>query len=326
MTHRYKFSHWYLILIMTLAFACQQINENNNVNESPTVLLALEIKSELGEGAFWSQNSGELYWVDILGRKVHIFNPSTGKNRSFNTPIEVGTVVPKNNTNAVIALANGVYIINTDSGYIDTLSLVENNLPATRLNDGKCDPQGRFWVGSMAYDLESPIGGLYRINSTGSVTKVLDSITISNGLVWDQDRNKMYYIDTPTGVIQSFNYDPNSGNLSNQRIAVTIPDSLGQPDGMTIDEKGKLWVGMWNGNSIARFDPESGELISRILVPAHNVTSCAFGGPDLDTLYITTAGIDMTEDEQNKYPLAGSIFKVVPGVKGVNGSYFGNSN
>jgi sugar lactone lactonase YvrE len=150
----------------------------------------------------------------------------------------------------------------------------------------------------------------------------LDSISISNGIVWTKDKKTMYYIDTPTLEIKAFDYDDVTGAISNPRVAVQVNDSLGYPDGMAIDENDKLWVGMWNGNAVICFDPITGEMVSKIEVPAHNVTSCAFGGKNLDTLYITTAREDMSDEEHAKYPLAGSLFKAVPGVKGVKSTFF----
>ncbi|MEM7187208.1 MAG: SMP-30/gluconolactonase/LRE family protein, partial [Bacteroidota bacterium] len=159
-------------------------------------------------------------------------------------------------------------------------------------------------------------------SGSGYTEKMIDSVTISNGLVWTKDAKTFYYIDTPTGVIRAYDYDPVWDTISNPRDAVTVPESLGFPDGMAIDAENKLWVGLWNGNAVARFDPETGELISKIEVPAHNVTACAFGGPNLDKLYITTASLDMTEEEKERYPLAGSIFVADPRVKGVKSTLF----
>lgn len=152
--------------------------------------------------------------------------------------------------------------------------------------------------------------------------KMLDSVTISNGIVWTKDKKTMYYIDTPTKHIRAFDFDAKTSMISNERIAVVVDEALGFPDGMTIDADDKLWVGLWNGNAVVRFDPVSGSLMTKIEVPAHNVTSCSFGGENLETLFITTASLDMTEEEQKKYPLAGSLFQVNPGVKGVEGNYF----
>ena len=195
--------------------------------------------------------------------------------------------------------------------------------PENRFNDGKCDPNGSLWVGSMSLNTKDPSGALYRVDPDGTVEKFVDSVTVSNGIVWTRDKKTMYYIDTPTGWIRAYDYDASKGTISNERIAVEIPESLGYGDGMAIDENDDLWVALWNGNGIAHFDPRSGKLIKKVEVPAHNVTSCSFGGDNLDILYITTASIDMTEEEQLKYPNAGSLFSFQPGVKGQKGYYFG---
>ena len=288
------------------------------------VELTYDSKSKLGEGAFWDHMNQRLYWVDIDGLKVHIFDPLTKVNRSFDTPTQVGTVVPKNKDQAVIALADGIYILDTNTGAITLLSDVEANMPENRFNDGKCDPNGNLWIGSMNIKQTDPTANLYRVDARGMASKMLDSVTISNGIVWTKDKKTMYYIDTPTGCIRAFDFDPENSSISNERVAVVVPQSLGYPDGMTIDEEDKLWVGLWNGNSVGRFDPLSGKLMSKIEVPAHNVTSCSFGGENFETLYITTASVDMTDEERQKYPSAGSLFEVKPGVRGVAGNFFGN--
>jgi len=175
---------------------------------------------------------------------------------------------------------------------------------------------------SMNLTQQKASGQLYMVESDGHATPKLDNITISNGIVWSNDAKTMYYIDTPTGKIRAFDFDLTSGAISNERVAVEVPESLGYPDGMAIDAEDKLWVGLWNGNSVVRFDPQSGEVLQQIPVPAHNVTACAFGGPNLDALYITTSSLDMTPEEQKKYPKAGALFKTVPGVKGVESALF----
>ena len=280
----------------------------------------------MGEGAFWNHQTQEFYWVDILGQELHIYNPATKVNRSLPTPSRIGTVVPQTDSTAVVALDDGVYIINTKTGETTVLSEVEKEMTVNRFNDGKCDPNGNLWVGSMHLEQSKPMGSVYKISSTGETTKMIDSVTISNGIVWTKDATTMYYIDTPTAKIKAFDYDKNTSTISNQRTVVEVPVSLGFPDGMAIDEEDMLWVGLWNGNSVARFNPNTGQLISKIEVPAHNVTACAFGGPNLDKLYITTASVDMTKEESAKYPMAGSIFVADPGVKGVKSDFFARSS
>lgn len=311
------------VLAAMLLLNFMTYGQNKTKMESTKAELCYEIKSKLGEGAFWNHQEQRLYWVDIEGKKVHLFDPSKNTNTTFDTPSRVGTIVPKNKEEAVIALEDGIYMINTSNGEITLLSDVESDMMFNRFNDGKCDPNGNLWIGSMHLDQSAPKASLYKVDEKGLAKKMLDSVTISNGIVWTKDRRTMYYIDTPTGHIRAFDFDAYHSTISNERVVVIIPESLGFGDGMAIDAEDKLWVGLWNGNAVARFDPISGELIEKIEVPAHNVTSCSFGGNNFDTLYITTSSLDMTEKEKMKYPFAGSLFMVKPGVKGVAGNFFG---
>ncbi|MFT7628624.1 MAG: sugar lactone lactonase YvrE [Ulvibacter sp.] len=310
-------------LILLFFIGCNSPQSKTESAPLNKATLEFEIKAKLGEGAFWNHRTQEFYWIDIEAKSLHIYNPKTKSNKSFPTPSRIGTVVPKNSTEAVVALEDGVYLINTESGDISLLSDIENDKTQNRFNDGKCDPSGRLWVGSMALDQKKYSGSLYMIDESGRTELKIDRVTISNGIVWTSNHKTMYYIDTATAKIRAFDFDNNTGNISNERVVIEVNDSLGFPDGMAIDEEDMLWVGMWNGNAVVRFDPNTGEIISKIEVPAHNVTSCAFGGKLLDTLYITTASVDMTPEEHAKYPLAGSLFQAVPGVKGVKSSFFG---
>ncbi|NND63545.1 MAG: SMP-30/gluconolactonase/LRE family protein [Flavobacteriaceae bacterium] len=318
-----------LIITTSLLVCCKNNSESNLPSEKiepvPTTQLEFKIQSQLGEGAFWNHQTNEFYWVDILGKKLHIYNPETKTNYSFSTPSRIGTVVPKNDFSAVVALDDGIYLINTKTGSLEVLSEVEKDLTLNRFNDGKSDPKGNLWVGSMNLKEDRASGSVYKISETGETTKMIDSVTISNGIVWTQDQKTMYYIDTPTAQIRAYDYDNTTATISNERVAVEVSTDLGYPDGMAIDSEDMLWVGLWNGNAVARFNPKTGKLISKIEVPAHNVTACAFGGDNLDKLYITTASVDMTEEEKAKYPLAGSVFVANPGVKGVKSHFFGNA-
>jgi len=297
----------------------QQSISNPNVNE---VTIAYQTEAKLGEGAIWNYETNELYWVDIEGKSFNMFDPKTKKNRSFLTASQIGTVVPINKKEALIALIDGIYTINLETGHTTIFAEMADVLTGCRLNDGKCDPAGRLWVGSMHWEQETGKAKLFSIQNDGTITTKIDSVTISNGIVWTKDKKTMYYIDTPTSQIKAYDYDNATGTISNERVAVEISKDLGFPDGMTIDDEDMVWVGMWNGNAVIRFNPITGQLLQKIEVPAHNITSCAFGGNNLETLFITSAKIDMTQEEQNKYPLAGSIFKVNPGVKGVKSFFF----
>jgi sugar lactone lactonase YvrE/predicted esterase len=287
--------------------------------------LEFQIEASLGEGAIWDHQQQRLLWVDIEGKKIHQYNPESQENFTLEMPSRPGTIVPETSTTAVVALEDGIHRVNLNSSERTLISNMSADLKGSRLNDGKCDPSGRLWVGSMHFDQLKGRANLFKVNSDGSYQIQKDSVTISNGIVWTADKKTMYYIDTPTSQIKAYNFEDATGTISNERVVVEVPESLGFPDGMTIDAEGMLWVGMWNGNAVIRFDPATGNINRKIQVPAHNVTSCAFGGENLDTLYITTARLDMTAEELKQYPLAGSLFKVVPGVKGVKSHFFKSS-
>ncbi len=325
-----------ILLLFSLSLLFLHCSDGENPSEAKEIIekiekvmepiqAVLEFKSnaKLGEGAFWNHRTRELYWVDIEGKQLNIYNPETKESKSFSTPSRIGTVVPcKNNEEAIIALEDGMYLINTLTGDLKLYASVEADISGNRFNDGKCDPAGRLWVGSMDLKTAEPTANLWRIDSNAKSTKMLDSITISNGIVWSADHKTMYYIDTPTNKIRAFDFNNMAGKITNERVVVEVDPKNGSLDGMAIDEEGMLWVGLWNGNGVARFNPTTGKRIAKIEVPAHNVTACAFGGPDLDKLYITTASIDMTDAEKEQFPDAGSVFVADPGVKGVKSSFF----
>lgn len=293
-----------------------------NVVDDHQVQLVLDAKSTLGEGAIWHPTENKLYWVDIEGKALHVYDPVSGNDKSIPVGHRIGTMVPVKSGGALVALQNGIHKIDLETG---RLSFMVNPLPDSnmRFNDGKCDPAGRFWVGSLALDSRRRGASLYRMDVDGSVRTMIDSVSISNGIVWSADRKTMYYNDTPTLTVQAFDYDHKTGNISNRRVAVRIPRGSGAPDGMTIDAEGKLWVALWGAGCVARFDPSTGELLQKIMVPAPNVSSCAFGGKDLETLYITTARAWVSPAKLEEFPLSGGLFALKPGVKGVKAESYG---
>ena len=313
-------------LLLTLFLTYCQPSQNTTVGtadpSSSEVKLFYKTDALLGEGPIWNHLTNMLYWVDIEGKALHITDPSQGKDQRISMPTHVGTVVPVDEKKVVVALVDGAFLLDTQTEELSRVGSLDSANLGTRLNDGKCDPAGRLWVGSMHWETTAPIGGLFMMDGDGNVELKLDNITVSNGIVWTNDHQTMYYIDTPTGKVQAFDFDVATGAITNERTAVEVPESLGQPDGMAIDAEDKLWIGLWNGNSIVRYDPQTGELLQQLPVPAHNVTACAFGGRNLDSLFITTASVDMTENERIKYPDAGSVFVAVPGVKGVQSDFF----
>ncbi len=307
------------LLILLVLVGCSGV-------QSDKAELVLDTKSELGEGAIWNYKTGELIWVNIKGEILNFYNPKTESNREMFTGQMIGTVVPAESGKVMVALQNGIYSYDPDSGAKKLIVDPEADKPDNRFNDGKCDPAGRFWVGTMSLVGAKNAGALYRLDADSTIHKMIDGVGISNGIVWSADKTKMYYIDTPTRKVMGYDYDNETGDISNPKVAVEIPDGIGYPDGMTIDKKDNLWVALWGGSAVACFNPENGELLRKIEVPAKNVTSCAFGGDDLGTLYITTARESTSDEDLERFPHAGGVFKVRPGVKGVKAHFFNAIN
>lgn len=278
--------------------------------------LVLDVKATLGEGPCWDSNNQLLYWVDSLEKKVYFFNPVTRDNRVIQLDQYIGSIVPRNQNEAVLALENGFYSLNFDTEKLTLINEQESHLPNNRFNDGKCDANGRFWAGTMNNFYVKEQGALYCLHTNMKVQKKLDKIGISNGIAWSLDNKFMYYIDTLTKNIRRLNYNLATGDIENPIDIIRFPDGEGWPDGMTIDEEGMLWIAHWNDSKVSRWDSKTGNQISSIEVPAGNVTSCTFGGKDLNELYITTARTGLSKEQLNKYPLSGGLFKMKTDVKG----------
>jgi len=268
--------------------------------------------SELAEGPIWDDRTGRLVWVDILGRRIHATDPATGETTSIETPLHVGAVAARARGGFVAALEDGFWIIG--DGPARRIAAAPEARPGLRFNDGKCDPAGRFWAGTMAYDVTPAAGALYRLDPDGRATLVVPDVTLSNGLAWSGDGRTMYYVDSPTQRIDAFAYDPASGGLSNRRTVVEIPPADGTPDGLTIDEDDGLWLALAHGSAVRRY--VDGRLDREIRLPVSLVTSVTFGGPERDQLFITSAWEHMTADERAREPLAGAVFRARPGVRG----------
>lgn len=293
---------------------------------TPTMIsseLLYDARAQLGEGALWNHNTQTFWWVDIEGKLFQIFDPATGENQSWNVGQRIGTVVPDQQGNAIVALQDGIYRLILADGTLQLLAKASHDPERFRFNDGKCDPAGRLWVGSMPMDGSQETAGLYRMDLDYTLTRVLDGVTISNGIVWTADHSTMYYIDTPTMEVREYSFDKETGDIEFRRVAVTVPREMGFPDGMSIDEEDKLWIGHWAGNGIYRWDPLTGELLAKVEVAAKNVTACDFGGQNMDQLFITTASVGMSEEEREQLPHAGGVFWANPGVKGAKSFFFG---
>lgn len=281
--------------------------------QAGAIELLLDARSMLGEGPVWDARIGRIAWVDIMAGRLHLTAPD-GETTTFQLPKPLGCVVPRASGGWVVALADGFWSV-TDAGTAERLVDIQSDHPELRFNDGKCDPQGRFWAGSMAVDFRNAAGALYRLDPDLSVHRMIDATTISNGLDWSLDGRTMYYVDTPTQRIDQFDFDPATGAIAGRRPFATIDPADGAPDGLTVDAEGGIWLALWDGWRVRRYLPD-GSIEREIRLPVSEVTCPAFGGPDLDELYITTAWEELSEEQRAAQPLAGGLFRARSGVRG----------
>ena len=277
--------------------------------------LIFDAKATLGEGPVWDAKSQTLYWIDILEKRIYTGTQVIAQLDKF-----IGCLSLRPGGNLLIALSEveglsslvNLQVDSSQQGVLATMSEAAN----TRFNDGKCDPAGRFLVGSMDMNETDPIGSVYSFDGK-QVTKLFGGVTISNGLTWSPDHKTFYYIDTPTRKVQAFDYDLATGQIANPRVAIHVPDSLGWADGMTSDTDGNLWIALWGGAQVTKWNPHTGQLLERIPVPALQTSSCIFGGKDMNELYVTSARKGMSEADLQKYPLSGGLFKIETKVTGM---------
>lgn len=284
--------------------------------------LILDAQAALGEGALWDPRLQRLLWVDIEGHTVHLFDPEQGSDRAIDVGEPVSTVVPRASGGLVVALTHRLAALDLDSGKLEVLAEAEADIADTRFNDGKCDPAGRFWVGTISLSRTPDAANLWRLDADCSIRCMLDQVTNSNGLVWSPDQTTMYYIDTSTRRVDAFDYRVETGQIDRRRTVISVPEELGKPDGMTIDAEGMLWVALFGGGRVTRWDPRTGRLLQTVHVPAARTSSCAFGGPHWEGLYITTARSGASAEELHAQPQAGGLFVARPGVAGLPGFAF----
>lgn len=278
---------------------------------------------ELGEGPCWDENEQALYWIDTDLKRVHKYCPYEGNKEEYQLEQKIGAVVKENAETLICAMENGFYRISQRDGSQEFLCDPEADKPDNLFNDGKCDKYGRFWAGTMNHNEVENQGTLYTFTSDNKCDLKLKNVTISNGIAWTEDYKTMYYIDSATYRVEAFDYDIEHAAIRNKRIVIEFEPELGMPDGMTIDEDGNLWIAMWGGACVLHCDPVKGEIIKKIELPATNVTSCTFGGKNLDILYITTARAELSEAERKDQPYAGGLFQAKVGTKGFPSNRFG---
>jgi sugar lactone lactonase YvrE len=223
----------------------------------------------------------------------------------------------------ILGTEDGIASFDLRSNELQYLAEIEKEILATRSNDGACDAAGRLWIGTMARDFTPGSGSLYCVDTNFSVTKKLAGLTIPNGLVWSLDNERMYFIDSPTLCVGSFLFDVGTGEIEFEKVVIEIEPKLGSPDGMKIDEEGMLWIAHWNGFGVYRWDPSNGKLLDKIALPVPQVSSCAFGGDEMNLLFITTARENMTNADLFKYPDSGNVFLAETPYRGMPAFKFG---
>lgn len=278
--------------------------------------LAFKAEATTGEGSIWHPDRNTLFWVDIEGRKLYEYYPDEQDCKTWEFDRMVSTVVPETDSTVVVSLQDEIVRVDLNDGSLSSIAPIPDKDGKVRCNDGKCDPAGRLWIGTMGFGAPKGAGALYTVVPDGTVTAKLEKVTISNGIVWSANKKFMYYNDTPTGKIARYRYDEKTGDILFDGIAVTLPAGRGAPDGMAIDGNDNLWVAQWGGFGVYCYCPYTGELLAKVKVPAPNVASCAFGGKDMDTLYITTARAGLSKEQLEEYPLSGSLFVCKPGTSG----------
>jgi sugar lactone lactonase YvrE len=270
----------------------------------------------LGEGPFFDERIGKLILVDLLRGDVLTLDDSGSASRKHVSTI-ASVVRPRSSGGYLIGIERGIEFF-TDDLEPTGREIIAVDTPGLRMNDGGCDPQGRGYVGSMAYEEKAGAGALYRFDTDGTVATVLTGLTVANGIQWSADGTRVFHNDTPTGRIAVHDFDQRDGTLHDQRDFVVLPEGVGLPDGMAIDDEDGVWIALWGGSAVHRYDA-AGRLSEVIDLPASKVTCPTFGGPDRRTLYITTASLDVSADDE---PGAGAVFVAEPGVTGATPQIF----
>jgi sugar lactone lactonase YvrE len=260
-----------------------------------------DIRCQWGEGPVWWH--GALVFVDIDGHRVHRYDPADDTAQSWDVGQRVGTVVPRQSGGLVIAGDHGFFFLDEETGALTPIADPERDKPDNRFNDGKCAPDGRFFAGTMSLTKKTGDAKLYRLDPDLSVHEAVGPVTTSNGIAWSVDGKTLYYIDTPRKEVLAFDYD--DGHLRNLRKVISTDHIEASPDGMTIDADGNLWIAFCHGGCVSCFDPTSGNELHRIALPCLETTACAFGGPDLADLFVTT-GVHKTAKEEH----AGRLFVI----------------
>ena len=288
---------------------------------SVSVEVFADLHADVGEAPHWDERTKTLLSVDLTSGVVFRYDQSGVELGSFCVGQEVGAVVPRRSGGLVLAVRDGIATASDSGKGFELTAPVEHDTPGNRMNDAKCDPAGRLLAGTTAFDFSPHSAALYRVEPDWSFEQVVRDVTQSNGMAWSPSGSRMYFIDSATQGVDVFDYDVGTGSAGNRRRLVAIDRALGIPDGMTADNRGNLWVACFGGAAVRCFSP-AGVQLDEVLFPVSQVTSCAFGGPGLADLYVTSAAYRLGSDQLKREPHAGATFVCRPGAVGMPASSF----
>ena len=283
--------------------------------------LAAQLECNVGEGPFWDAAEQKLYFVDIVNKQVKIYSPATQSVDTVQFEQEISAVFLDQKSELIVAARDGIFTASRDGVLETLLAPIKIEDPSIRTNDAKCDSHGRMWVGTMAFDFTEGAAALFTFDSK-TLKELVPDLTVSNGIGWSLDQKTMYFIDSVTKRVDIFDVDLERGELKNRRVFVSLTDLDAFPDGLTTDEEGGVWVALFGGGEVRRFDA-NGNLTHIVELPVRQVTSCCFGGKDMSELFITTAQNGMDSDALSREPLAGSLFRAETSFKGSKSNRYG---
>ncbi|MDO9215889.1 MAG: SMP-30/gluconolactonase/LRE family protein [Lacisediminimonas sp.] len=283
----------------------------------------LQVPALIGECPRWHPEQRRLYWVDIMEPSLNCFDPATGSNTKWKMPERIGCFGFRRDGGLIAGMQSGIFMIDLEPELVLTKVFdFEPNNPETRFNDGRIDPGGRFWAGTVIESMDKRVGALFRFDPNGNCTRMVDGLICSNGLAFSPDGKTMYHSDSRQDYVWAWDFDQHTGDITNQRVFLQIDIQEGRPDGAAVDSEGYYWICHVGGWHIARYTPE-GKIDRVIGLPAQRPTMCAFGGDDLKTLYVTTARNPLSATTLAKQPLAGSLFAMRVDVPGLPEPFFG---
>jgi sugar lactone lactonase YvrE len=285
-------------------------------SDSMAAHCVLDAGALLGEGPVWDVSGERLYWVDITRQEIHHFDPVSGQDACFQLPQAPGSLAVRQGGGLIVAAGSSFHSFDPESGRLTQIAEVEPNQPQNRFNDGKTDPKGRFWAGTMHREVVRPTGALYRLDPSLHWQRMQDGIVCSNGLAWSPDGRTLYHADTALRRVWAWDFDPEQGAMENRRLFAALTEDQGWPDGATVDAEGFYWLAHWDGWRLTRFDP-TGRVERVVKLPVQRPTCPAFGGPGLDVLYVTSARDGLTPEMLSRQPKAGGVFAIEIGIKGL---------